>query len=467
MAPFLLAIAVLGRAAQNMGQTTFPLIARQLLGIGNAELGSLTAVAGLAGVLTAATLAARTTATSALRVLSVGQCLVLTSFVLFAIPSGRAGLWVAAVVLGVGGGLVFPAAMTSIGAASAGRRARALAVFAVSLSFGLVLGPLIEAEVLHLLSGSLRGAFAAMVPLPALATAISIAAAIHQHRAVPGGPGDPTVADPVTRPAEAPGRAVPGTETRAADLPSTDVPSLTAALGTAPPARSPSGEPAVFPDGSGPGHFGAPGPSTRLLSFPAYRLALATMLTYQAPFAALVTFGALLARHVDGASAAGASLAFGVFFAVSMAVRGVVAVKAPIRHQRAVLSGAVLATAAGIAILGGASGFLVLLVGMAVLGVPHGLTFPMASAVLADGVPLGTLGRANARLMASTNLVTIAVPFACGWLASAVGYRDMYLVMEIPVVAFGSLLASALRSYRRSPPSARITSAARAATIEP
>lgn len=539
MAPFLLAVTVLGRASQNMGQTTFPLIARQLLGIGNSELGTLTAVAGLAAVLTAATLAARATASSALRVLSAGQCLVLLSFVLFAIPSGQAGLWVAAVVLGVGGGLVFPAAMTAIGSAPAGQRARALAVFAVSLSFGLVVGPLVEAGVLHLLSGSLRDAFAAMLPLPAAATAISIVATRHQRgtsygdldqrrrrlahlgrrRSQPAGSdlsattgsdiaatGSDLIApdsdlsattgsDPLSMGSEQWRDQSSGSDRPAAGSAPWRDPSVGSSTrpstGSEDPPAAPvagglPGEPAVLASSTSRGHvratasrFTNPGPGARprLLSFPAYRLALATMLTYQAPFAALVTFGALLARHVDGASAAGASLAFGVFFTVSLAVRGVVAAKAPIRHQRAVLSAAVLATATGIAILGGASGFLVLLAAMAVLGAPHGLTFPMASAVLAEGVPPGILGRANARLMASANLVTIVVPFACGWLASAVGYRDMYLVMEIPVVAFGSLLASALRSFRQMPPSStgagmgkrssEPTSTARAATMEP
>lgn len=513
-----------------MGQTTFPLIARQLLDIGNSELGTLTAVAGLAAVLTAATLAARATASSALRVMSAGQCLVLLSFVLFAIPSGQAGLWLAAVVLGVGGGLVFPAAMTAIGSAPAGQRARALAVFAVSLSVGLVVGPLVEAGVLHLLSGSLREAFAAMLPLPAAATAISIVATVHQrgmnlgdvdqgrarlahlrqrrsHLAgpdlpaassdlpaagsdlLPAGSDLPAAGSEQWRdPSASPDRPAAGSaQWRDPSVGSSTRPST----GSEDPPRTPvagglPGEPAVLASSTSHGHGGAAssrftsagsGARPRLLSFPAYRLALATMLTYQAPFAALITFGALLARHVDGASAAGASLAFGVFFTVSLAVRGVVAAKAPIRHQRAVLSAAVLATATGIAILGGASGFLVLLAAMAVLGAPHGLTFPMASAVLAEGVPPGMLGRANARLMASANLVTIVVPFACGWLASAVGYRDMYLVMEIPVVAFGSLLASTLRSFRHTPPSStgagmgqrssEPTSTARAATMEP
>lgn len=435
-APFLLAITVLGRSAQNMGQTTYPLIARQLLDFSNTLVGTVTAVAGLAGVLTAATLAARSTAKSALPMLAIGQSLVLTSFVLFALPTGAVGLWAGALVLGVGGGLVFPAAMTWIGTGPPEKRARALAIFAVSLSIGLVAGPLVESGVLHLLGDSLRSAFAAMLPLPALATGLSVAGARNRSAKRPARQTNHWPDE--DQPGSSNG---PGWPVRDGDLPD-GLPGPRHHAVSGIDRDRPTDRPTDQSEGS-------PVAPRRLLGIPAYRLSLATMLTYQAPFAALVTFGGLLARHVDGASAAGVELAFGVFFAVSLGVRGVVVATAPIRHQRAVLAFAVVATATGVGILGTGTGTLALLGGMAVLGAPHGLTFPMASAVLAEGVSPTVLGRANARLMASTNLVTIVVPFACGWLAGAVGYRLMFLFLEIPVVVFGLVLASALRSFRQ------------------
>lgn len=185
---------------------------------------------------------------------------------------------------------------------------------------------------------------------------------------------------------------------------------------------------------------------------PAFRLALATLLTYQAPFVALVSFGALLAQHADGARPAGAELGFGVFFAVSFTVRATVVAVSPIRHRRAALVGSTAATAAGIALLAAGHGFGAFLVAMAVLGAPHGLTFPVASAILADGVSQVDLGRANARLMASANLVTVLVPLACGWLAATVGYRTMFVAVEIPVAVFGAAL---ILESRRSVPTGR------------
>jgi DHA1 family multidrug resistance protein-like MFS transporter len=77
---------------------------------------------------------------------------------------------------------------------------------------------------------------------------------------------------------------------------------------------------------------------------------------------------------------------------------------------------------------------------MAILGVPHGTTFPVASALLAEQTPGDELPRANGRLMAATNSATVAVPFVAGLLAQAVGYRSMFLLLELPVLGLGTLL---------------------------
>lgn len=463
-APYLLAVTVLGRAAQNMGQTTYPLIAHQLLDVGNGVLGAIPAAAGLLSVVTSATLAARTTRSSALPMLAAGQALVVAAFALLALSTGVAGLWSAALLLGVGGGLVFPATMTMMGWAPAERRARALAVFALALSIGLVFGPLIESEVLHLLDGSLRATFALMLPMPVLATVVAATAQWRRPTPEPDAGAPRAGADPTSGAAKAgaagkdPTVAAGGTPASSAEPTAVGTPlvsDVATEMGVAPGPRPPAWGAALSTASRRWTRVGA-GRGDRqrlpaLLHYPAYRLAVTVMLTYQAPFAALVTFGALLARRADGTSAAGASLAFAVFFAVSLGLRSMV-VASPVRHRRIALVFAVVTTAVGLAALGSSRGVAPLVVGMAVLGAPHGLTLPLASGLLAEGVPAHVLGRANARLMATTNLVTIVVPFACGWLVSAIGYRSMFLTLELPVVVFGTVLLCALRAANRPVP---------------
>ena len=407
VSPLLLAITALGRASQNAGQTTYPLIGRSLLHLSNSTIGALGAAMAVVGIVCATVVVGRTRH-HALTVLTVGQGFGLVAFVLLAAPTGQPGLWAAAMALGAYGGLAFPSLMTAIGSGPRSERARALAVFALALSTSLLVGPLVESAVLHALGDSLRATFAVLMPAPAAATVLAARAAV-RHRA----------------------------ELR----------------------RQAEDEEAVGQT--------AAGPEERFSwrSAPGFRLALLVMVTYQVPFAALVPFGALLARHVDGASASGAQLAFGVFFGVSLAVRATLAFTAQQHRATALLVGSVAATVAGVAMVGTVHSYVLLLVGMAVLGLPHGSTFPLSSAILAERTPRAQLARANGLLMASNNIVTVIVPFVAGWLAESLGYGPMFLLIEVPVVALGMVLLAQLASARsplRAPPPTPVPSEDRA-----
>jgi len=442
--PFLLAVTLLGRAAQNMGQTTYPLLARDHLGVSNSALGILTAVAGLAGVATSAFLTARVPARRALWAVTAGQATTLASFVLLALPTGLPGLWLAAAALGIGGGLVFPATMTAIGSGPPGRRARSLAVYALSLSAGLVVGPLLEAGVLHALHEHLRSAFAALLPLP-LAATVLVGLAARRH-----GGGLPPAPDPAEDDARSPGMVPSGQPLPLSDDPDPVMAPAPAQGGSAPAGLTGPAVPGP-PEGSRRPRVGRPS----LWRQPAFRLALLTLLTYQAPFAALVTFGGLLGRRVDGVSAAGVEVGFGLFFTVSFLVRALVAARSPLRRPRLVLAASLAATVGGLLLLAGGPGSPSFFLALAVLGAPHGVTFPLASATLAEGTEPALLGRANARMMATANLVTIVVPLVCGGLAAAFGYRALFLAMEVPVLATAAGLAlerSRPRSLRTAGP---------------
>ena len=412
---------MLGRAAQNIGQTTYPLEGRELLGVGNGLIGTMTAVGGLVGVVMAFTVAARVTPANALRMLAVGQAMVLAAFVAFALPGGgTASLWIGAVLVWAGGGLVFPATMTAVGTGGTGNPSRAVAVYAVGLSIGLTGGPLLEAGVLPLLSESLRATFAALLPLPAAATVLSLVGAA---ASCDRGARDRGTRDRGTR---------HGPSTERED-------------GLAHPPG-----PAVVPPPPASGMRDAvPARHPRLLQLPPFRLALGVMLTYQAPFSALVAFGGLLAARADGATSSGVEIGFAVFYAVSLLVRLLVVRLSPIRSLRSALAASIVATTVGVALLGTAHQYALLVIGMGILGAPHGLTFPLATSILAEHVDHDTLGRANARLMASTDSAAVVVPLLCGWVATAVGYRGTFLFVELPVALFGAFLVVQLVAVPR------------------
>lgn len=390
VSPLLLAITALGRSGQNAGQTTYPLIARNLLHLSNTTVGEMGGLAAAASVVCATQIVGRSRPQHTLMLVAVGQMFGLVAFALLASPTGSVGVWLAAGALGVGGGLAFPALMTAIASGPAHERARALAVFALALSVSLLVGPLLEAAVLRATHDSLRETFAVLVPLPAAATAASVLAVLRRRKALGAG-------------------HLHGV-------------------------KAPSGD-----DGGDIGRF-----SWR--EAPAFKLAVTVMLTYQVPFAALVAFGALLARNADHTSAAGAEVAFGVFFGVSFALRGLLAFASPKPSTVPVLVVSVAATVAGVAMLSAAGSFVPLLVAMALLGIPHGATFPLASGLLAERTPRSHLARANGQLMASANAISVVVPLVSGWMAGLVGYPHMFLLIEIPVVVMGAALFAQLRS---------------------
>ncbi|MHB1774830.1 MAG: MFS transporter [Acidimicrobiales bacterium] len=400
VSPLLLAVTALGRSSQNAGQTTYPLLGHSALHMSNSTIGDLGAAAGVTAILCAG-LVGRARREHALAMLAAGQVCGLAAFVLLALPSGRLGVGAAAVALGAYGGLAFPSIMTAIGGGPRHERARALAIFATALSASLLLGPLLEAAVLEALGGSLRATFAVLLPIPAASTVLAVLAATRERKA--------TLAsrrDEAGRPSSA----------------------------------QRTGAPAGGADGIE--------PAAAVRAQPAFRVAVTMMVTYQVPFAALVAFGALLARHTDGTSASGAEAAFGVFFGVSLLVRTGLAVATPRRATALLLAASVAATAGGLALVAEARGFPVLLCGMVLLGLPHGATLPLASGLLAEWTPEHQLTRANGLLMATTNTVTVVVPPFCGWLADAIGYPRTFLVLEVPVVVLGALLVAQLRSPR-------------------
>ena len=193
---------------------------------------------------------------------------------------------------------------------------------------------------------------------------------------------------------------------------------------------------AVGPD------MATPRPAKRsLLRVPGWRLALVGQLLYTIPFAGIVVFGPLVGHVRFGVTPSVVQLAFTVFFVTSFAARAVVLWQTPIRRKLPLFWLAAGLTASGIALLGLGNGLGLLLLAMGVLGIPHGLTFPLVLSLVAESCPGEALARANATLMAVTNLTTIAVPFVLGTLVPALGYGGMVLTMLLPVAVFAALLA--------------------------
>ena len=74
-----------------------------------------------------------------------------------------------------------------------------------------------------------------------------------------------------------------------------------------------------------------------------------------------------------------------------------------------------------------------LMMSMALLGVPHGITLPLASSLVADGRPEDDLPAVNSYLSAVVQAVTVALSPVLGVTAGVLGYRLSFLILLGPV----------------------------------
>ncbi len=436
----LLVSTAMFRATQNMAQTTFSLLGREDLGLKAGTLGLLAALAGLAMVVVTLRFASRVAPGKARAAAAAGSLVLAGALAVFVFASSLGPFAAAVIALGIAGGVGFPALTSAFGSAEGAQREQALALFALTLSASLAIGPLMETLVLDLHHQDLRAPFAVFVVFPLLGAALLARPARRSKRMSlsGGGEGTGTIGD-----------AAPGAIVGTGPEPG---PSGAGSSGAGPSGAGPSG---AGPSGAGPsgaGPSGAGGAAwsqarrprfgLELWQTPGGRLALTAQLLYAVPFAGVTVFGALVARVAFGVTPGEAQLAFTAFFATSFAARALVVWRAPVTRKRAVFQVSGAMTVTGLVLLGVGNGLPLLLVAMAVLGLPHGFTFPLALALVAEAAPPGGLTRANAVLLGASNLTGVIAPVVLGALVQPAGYRGMVLLILVPVVVFGALLWS-------------------------
>jgi len=372
-----------------MALTTFALLFRESFHTSAAGAGAVAAAAGAALVITTLGISTRLKPHQL-------ETAVMIALVMLAISLAGIGLSISfpvsfacAILLGISGGLALPAltgATQRTAAVANLPRERSVALFTLVLSASLAIGPLVESGLLSLSGQNLKIPFLAFAVLPVIALAVLIR------------------------------RAFRFPELRhAPDPPSSD----------------------------------APKPKSRSLSVVEVRRALYAQLMYAVPFAGISIFGVTIAHTTIGATPSQAQLAFTAFFVVSFASRGIVAWRAPIRHKSLVIIASGVLTCVGIVMIGTGQSFLVFLLAMTVLGVPHGAIFPLALALIGEKLRPEELPRANAVIMGSSNMVGVAAPAILGVLIASFGYRAMVLLILVPVALLLSwIVVSQSFAYR-------------------
>ncbi len=164
-------ITVTLRSTNNMMVTTMPIFAKSLFNFSNVSVGELTALTYATTFLATSLLNPRLESRQRKRVFILSIALIDISLVLLYF-SNAYGVWGIAALSGVAFGIVFPNLVTSASLHGDHRaQMRLLAIYSVSLSLSLVIGPVLETLILPVVG--YRGVFLAFLPISIIGTAIS------------------------------------------------------------------------------------------------------------------------------------------------------------------------------------------------------------------------------------------------------------------------------------------------------
>ena len=170
-----------------------------------------------------------------------------------------------------------------------------------------------------------------------------------------------------------------------------------------------------------------------------FRVAIYNNAMYSLPFAMLTTFGGIYAIEYFHASNSLVYLLFAAFFTASFATRLYISIK-PIRDVKyASLSMSIL-TIVGMAIMTISPSIYLYAVSLAILGVPHGLTYPLSLIVISRDSKDDERNLMNSAFSSIMTIIGILSPIALGASAELLGLRYMTIIVEASVMVFTWLL---------------------------
>ncbi len=163
-----------------------------------------------------------------------------------------------------------------------------------------------------------------------------------------------------------------------------------------------------------------------------FQSSLLNILAYNIPFAFLTTYGGLFGISDFKISLSTVNLTFSLFFLTSFISRLVFSVRVPERLPRLMFS-AVILSAIGLLVLGTAKNYDYFVLAFLILGIPHGLTYPLSVMSITRSFPENRRNMANSYFFSIMMAIGTIMPFISGEVIKIIGYRNAFLVV-IPVI---------------------------------
>lgn len=189
---------------------------------------------------------------------------------------------------------------------------------------------------------------------------------------------------------------------------------------------------------------GRPSRVKGILASHGFMFSLINAVAYQLVYALVATFGGIMGEEVYGLGASSAMLVFVAFFSTSLASRTIIAVKPP----KGLMEPTVLSlslTVTGLTLIGLVHGLVPFVLGMAILGVPHGITYTSSLIMLVRAFPMEKRAAANSFFQSMFMLIGAFLPSVAGFEVALLGYFGAFLLSALTSAV---LFIAAYQEYR-------------------
>ncbi|QRF75536.1 Major Facilitator Superfamily protein [Thermoplasmatales archaeon] len=180
-----------------------------------------------------------------------------------------------------------------------------------------------------------------------------------------------------------------------------------------------------------------------------FKAATLNILTYNIPFALILTFGGIYAKDQFGVSYSVITLIFSLFFTSSFLSRLLLTIYVPTKIFR-LMTLSVIVTTIGLIALSFSPNIYLFAVSFLILGLPHGFTYPLSIISISRGFEQTMRSVANSYFFSLMMIVGALMPVISGFIVGSVGFRIGF-VSIVPVVVILYILLRKEAGYLELP----------------
>lgn len=167
---------------------------------------------------------------------------------------------------------------------------------------------------------------------------------------------------------------------------------------------------------------------------PGFKTAVYLNLSYNIPFILITVFAGIYAHTDLGVSYSAVTLFYSIFFATSFLSRLFLSIKRPSENMRLVVAVTLTLTLGGLVLMYFSTGSLMFGISMAVLGIPHGLSFPVSLVYISRAYNPELRHTANSYFFSIMTIVMVGGPILGGYSIQDMGFRMTFLLL-VPIVS--------------------------------